>query len=77
MVCVCIYIHTPIFLAMTVYIYKSLSHIHGIYIKYYSQDKIPTDSKNSFLMFLAMTVYIYTVMAKNIGTLGKYDQRRL
>ncbi len=22
-------------------------------------------------------IYIYTVMAKNIGTLGKYDQRRL
>ncbi len=27
--------------------------------------------------YIYIYIYIYTVMAKNIGTLGKYDQRRL
>ncbi len=28
-------------------------------------------------VLIVLCVYIYTVMAKHIGTLGKYDQRRL
>ncbi len=28
-------------------------------------------------LYIYIYIYIYTVMAKNIGTLGKYDQRRM
>ncbi len=28
-------------------------------------------------LYIYIYIYIHTVMAKNIGTLGKYDQRRL
>ncbi len=34
-------------------------------------------SNNFFMVSILVLVWLTTVIAKNIGTLGKYDQRRL
>ncbi len=61
-VCVCVCIYVCIYIYIYIYIYI---HTHTIFLS----------------MTIYMTIYIYIViyivMDKNIGTLGKYDQRRL
>ncbi len=67
--CVCIYIY--------IYIYIYIQGRMPMRGPVQGRERAPSVRSPQLGPHQLIYIYIYTLMAKNIGTLGKYDQRRL